>query len=231
MEEFFYIKKRLDNYLEFDSDLLFKHDSRTIRIFGGAIRDILANMEINDIDIVLSSQNKKYVIDLLLSNGYKKIDKFQNKNFRDIYKDIKLISEPHTYINTNLKIVQIITPTDSNINIYEKSIVNLLQNVDLSCCGLSYDGNSLIENYKDAYYHAVNKVFVVNEHAMMYSMERNAERIHKLEKRGWRVLNKEINIEINRCIHIDSLLENKFIKSEYTPIFIKKPLKGVNIML
>ena len=56
------IKEKLDEYLEFDSNLLFNRTpiqseyeysikvKRLVRIFGGAIRDIIAGQTINDID-------------------------------------------------------------------------------------------------------------------------------------------------------------------------------------
>ena len=50
------IKKRLDEYLEFDSGQIFRHCD-LVRIFGGAVRDILADMEIHDIDILCGSKS------------------------------------------------------------------------------------------------------------------------------------------------------------------------------
>ena len=53
------IKEKLDEYLEFDSNLLFNRTpieehsikfKRLVRVFGGAIRDIIAGQKINDVD-------------------------------------------------------------------------------------------------------------------------------------------------------------------------------------
>ena len=41
------IKEKLDEYLEFDSNELFNFKNSLVRVFGGAIRDIIANMPIN----------------------------------------------------------------------------------------------------------------------------------------------------------------------------------------
>ena len=48
------IKKRVDDYLGFDSDRLFK-SCDLVRIFGGAIRDSICGDPINDIDILVGS--------------------------------------------------------------------------------------------------------------------------------------------------------------------------------
>ena len=44
------IRQSLNEYLEFDSNQLFVSKINLVRIFGGSIRDIIANQPINDID-------------------------------------------------------------------------------------------------------------------------------------------------------------------------------------
>ena len=61
------IKKRLDEYLEFDSDSLFYPTQSGLilaRIFGGAVRDSIAGQKINDIDLLalFRLQNKFHSI-------------------------------------------------------------------------------------------------------------------------------------------------------------------------
>jgi phage pi2 protein 07 len=237
LETLYYIKSKIDNYLQFDSDLLFKLDSSEIRIFGGAIRDILANMEINDIDIIASPRNKIHISTLLLSNGYIKIDKFLNKDFVDIYKDINIITEPHTYMNTNFKKVQIITPSQirvihPNSSFYKNILIDLVQNVDISSCGLSYNGNVLFENFKNAYYHAVNRVFITNPNAEMYSDRRILERKDKLFRRGWKEIDFKTETKINRDLNINNILEIKScLIKEYLPIDFKNKKSYEDFMI
>lgn len=64
--------------------------------------------------------------------------------------------------------------------------MDLISNVDLSCCGLSYDGSNLIENAKDAVLHARYKIYSVNQLAKMYNPDRIQNRVVKLEDRGWK---------------------------------------------
>ena len=65
------IKEKLDEYLEFDSNLLFNRTpilckyggkvKRLVRVFGGAIRDIIAGQPINDVDILVGAQSSRLV--------------------------------------------------------------------------------------------------------------------------------------------------------------------------
>jgi hypothetical protein len=41
------------------------------------------------------------------------------------------------------------------------------------------------QNYENAIIHCLNKVFVVNNSARMYSYERCVNRTHKMMERGW----------------------------------------------
>jgi tRNA nucleotidyltransferase/poly(A) polymerase len=68
------IKKSLSDYLEFDSDELFRSKFNLIRIFGGAIRDIIAEQPIHDIDILCGSKALKYIEMILEQNGYHYIE-------------------------------------------------------------------------------------------------------------------------------------------------------------
>lgn len=241
------IKSRLDEYLEFDSDLLFKDNSeienkinvkRLIRIFGGSIRDIIADMPINDIDILSGAKSIKPLEELLKSKGYFYAESLIPKDLSSIYHDIKVINEPHTWIKGN-KIIQIIRPVqnylDSHYNkeiitsdIYERGFVNLIQNVDISCCGVSYDGVNLYENYPQSILHCKYKVFESNKNAMMYSSNRFLHRKYKLEDRGWQELSTDSEF---REFKLNYLLEdvNFDYVSEYRKdSFFKKYEKVTN---
>lgn len=209
------IKKRIDDYIEFDSDLLFNGD--LIRIFGGAIRDSISDGDINDIDILVGSISIKHVELILEKNGYKYRDDLINKYHNSIYKDIRIINEPHTWIKGS-KIIQLIRPVptrqlpivDYKEYHYKVDFNRILSNVDISCCGVSYDGK-LYENYDNAINHCLSKHFFVNKQTLMYSVERSNQRVNKLLNRGWTQI-EDIFSE-NRNIKID--LINSNIEIEY----------------
>lgn len=198
------IKQKLSEYLEFDSDKLFKNKYNLIRVFGGAIRDIIADLPINDVDILCGSKAFKFVEFILENNGYTYFDSLNGKNLQEMYKDIHVINEPHTWIK-GTKIVQVIRPTNISSNLtYEESFNNLITNVDLSCCGVSYDGQ-LHEDFKNAIIHCQSKVYSVNHYALMYSENRAMHRRVKLQGRGWEEVNNET--WVNRDLKINLALK------------------------
>jgi hypothetical protein len=137
------VKSKLDDYLEFDSDYLFKNVD-LVRIFGGSIRDIIAGEKINDVDILVGSKSIGYVKHVLSENGYIHLNDFTKKDLGEIYSRIHVISEPHTWVKGS-KVVQLIRPR-VNTKVYNEYIQNyydLLSNVDMSCCGISYDGKKI----------------------------------------------------------------------------------------
>jgi len=204
------IKQKLSDYLEFDSDELFQNKYNLVRVFGGAIRDIIADQTINDIDILCGSKAFKFVESILENNGYTYFEYLNAKHLQEMYKDIHIINEPHTWIK-GTKIVQVIRPTKfknaffvPTSENYEESFNNLIANVELSCCGVSYDGE-LHEDFKNAIIHCQSMVYSVNFTALMYSENRAMHRRTKLQDRGW----KEILNEtwVNRDLKINLALE------------------------
>lgn len=194
------IKNRLDDYLEFDSDLLFNLTDYC-EIFGGAIRDSLAETEIYDVDILCLSKSANQIVSILEKNGYKILNNLFDKDIYEMYKDIRVIFQPITFINSNQKIVQIIRPRPKGhpkdkvqkINLLSESFFKIMREVDISSCGVSYNGK-LRENVKYATLHSLCKVFEKVENSKMYHTDRYEERSRKLIDRGWR--NKEdIDIE------------------------------------
>jgi hypothetical protein len=209
------IKKRVDDYLGFDSDRLFK-SCDLVRIFGGAIRDSICGDPINDIDILVGSKSIRMVEHILSLHGYTLIESLIPKDLASVYNDIQVISEPHTWMNGN-KIVQLIRPRITQPNYktggglvmnpdtytYKENFNVLISNVDLSCCGVSYSGNKVSEDYPNAILHCRSKVFSVNQNAKMYSHKRIHHRIAKLEGRGWSRIDDTVSV--NRDLKIDYL--------------------------
>ena len=198
------IKIKIDEYLEFDSELLFKPFLLT-RIFGGAIRDSISGDKINDIDLLCGSRSMVFVNHILENNGYNFIESLQAKDLASVYSDIHVICEPHTWMKGE-KIVQVIRPAfgnNMNKSEYESEFLNLISNVDVSCCGVSWFGE-LQENYPNAIIHCQNRVFSVNEKAKMYSHSRIHHRIDKFTNRGW--IRIENNVVNNRHEKINNIL-------------------------
>jgi len=199
------ISNRLTDYLGFDSDDLFKCGS-LIRVFGGAIRDSIRGDKINDIDVLCGSKSIKSVESLLLNNGYIYMESLTPKDLSAIYTDINVITEPHSWVKGD-KIVQVIKPATScklSESDYIKSFTNLISNVDISCCGVSYDSEDFYENFTNAIIHIQSKVFSVNKSAMMYSEKRIHHRIAKFIDRGWTQI--ENVTHINRDLKIGEIL-------------------------
>jgi hypothetical protein len=209
------IKSRLDDYLEFDSDELFTPKGDLVKIFGGAIRDSISGDPIHDVDILVGSESyNKCLQKILLKNGYKYFDNLLPKGLSSIYTDIKIINEPHTYMKGD-KIIQIIRPVPKpsiQLSIYDRPIAtdgdyiesfnSLIKEVDISCCGVSYDGSELYENVKDSILHCLNKVFIVNSKSKMYTEKRVYHRIAKLEARGWQEIKNDIGIRRNLVLNL-----------------------------
>ncbi len=206
------IKKELDNYLEFDSNELFwDHHVDLAVIFGGSIRDIISGDadKINDIDIMGLPISLGYIHRTLELNDYKQIELVKPDIFT-LYKNIKYIFEPITYMNKNQKIVQLIRPFNQNIsdlyfsqynelNIFKNNYYKLLSNVDLTSSGLFYDGKELYESVRHSFIHCKMKVYEKLPNALMYNSERTDKRIHKLHKtKDWRKLNTEDKLEMRK---------------------------------
>ncbi len=207
------VRKEINKYLGFNSDELFPINS-LVRIFGGAVRDAISDREIHDVDIILGSGSIDYVENILSQNEYKYIESLTPKDLSSIYNDIKVINEPHSWVKGD-KIVQLIRPAIGHIKsdlkeeIYKKSFIDLIRNVDISCCGLSYDGHKLYENYENAVSHCKNNIFIVNNTAKMYSYNRIIHRIGKLNSRGW--LEVKPGVATNRDLKIDRILDEEVL--------------------
>lgn len=207
------INDRLNEYLEFDNSILFFDP--LIRIFGGAIRDSIADEKINDIDILCGPQSIRRLESILEQNGYHRFEKLTSIDISNLYSTIHVISEPHTWIK-GTKVVQLIRPRIQAMNgttnefeqqNYTDNFKSLIENVDLSCCGLSWSNVTLFENTESAILHCLNKQYNVNQGARMYSYERAEHRRAKLESRGWEEVSR--NRVQRRDLKIDFILENK----------------------
>lgn len=208
------INDRLNEYLEFDNSILFFDP--LIRIFGGAIRDSIADEKINDIDILCGAQSIRRLEFILEENGYHHFEKLTSVDITNLYSKIHVISEPRTWIK-GTKVVQLIRPRIQAMKVnplvlqeqksYTDNFKTLIENVDLSCCGVSWSNGVLYENCESAILHCLNKQYTENTGARMYSYERATHRRAKLESRGWEQVSR--NRVQRRDLKIDFVLQNK----------------------
>jgi hypothetical protein len=220
------IKEKVDEYLGFDSDIIFKIDY--IRLFGGAIRDILANQPIQDLDILLGPETFKKVSTILTSNGYEYVESYTSKDVIEMYKDIQIINEPWTYmkiVNGKISMIQLIRPSRIS-NSIQDSILEIIWNVDFSVCAVSYDGNNLYENYPQAISECKSMIFTPLTGTLMHNSNRSYIRKSKLERRGW--IENGV-IDAIRRVKLESLIPDEKIEyiEEYNPKHEYKQYKKV----
>lgn len=216
------VEKKISEYIEFDVNKIFDQGDY-ITIYGGSVRDSLVDLEINDVDILCMSKSAEN-LRLFLENkcNYKLVELYDQDKL-NMYKGISIISEPWTFINSNMKIIQIIRPrifvsTKLKINFYVEYVLpyyDLIKNVDLSCCGvflLKSDGEiKLGESCKNAILHCLVKKFEINRYAKLYNSQRIIHRTNKLESRGWTEYKNTIR-NVRQLKLIQLKIEEKFIK-------------------
>jgi hypothetical protein len=201
------VQKRISDYLGFDVNEIFDQ-SDYITIYGGAVRDSIAGLEIHDIDILCMPDSAIKLNNFLKEQkGYDKLDLYDRESI-SMYKEISLISEPWTLMNSDRKIVQIIRPcwhtskkmlenqqsfNETDSIDYEMAYMDLIKNVDLSCCGVFLEKSNgelkLREACKNAIIHCLSRVYESQEWSKLYNMSRSFERENKLNLRGWMELN------------------------------------------
>lgn len=205
------IKNKIDEYLGFDSSNLF---GENIRLFGGAIRDTLADQPIQDLDILLGPKSITRVRLVLESNGYEYMENYSSKDVIEMYKDIHIINEPATFmkvVNNKISMVQLIRPSrvsDSSVNGIKESILNIIWNVDLSVCGVSWDGQNLYENIPSAISECRCLVFKSLPSSLMYNSNRSFMREKKLIQRGWV---KNDSLVAYRRVRLESIIPDENI--------------------
>ena len=218
----------LTAYLGFDVKELLQGTDAVI--FGGAIRDIIANYPnsikglpssikglpspineishdaalynkftsgqgiefnqvsfIRDIDIVALPKSAQTLEKFLYNRGFQRaqlssID--MASMYLSNYPTSRIINEPWTYLKGNKK-VQIIRPTTfhglSELDTQQRVITQ----VDLSPCGVAFDGKKVFETVEGAFEDCLKKRFRVIEKNAMYQKNRITNRICKLQDRGW----------------------------------------------
>jgi hypothetical protein len=222
------VVKNISEYLEFDVNEIFEL-SNYIAIYGGAVRDSIAEMEINDVDILCMPNSAIDLSKYINEKDYKKVELYDQDTL-NMYKGIRIISEPLTFLNKNRKVIQIIKPSfRSTIEDYNKAYIDLIKNVDISCCGvfLEHNGKELVlkESCKNAIVSCMSKVYEVNKWSRLYNRERTDFRCHKLDKRGWFNLNNDHFTDnlalkkVNRRLKISQLNFTPEVKDKYYKVW------------
>lgn len=210
------ITKRISEYIEFDINEIFEQ-ADFITIYGGAVRDSIAGLDIHDVDILCMPKSAEYLRQFLINCKNYKILDFYDIDTLNMYKGISIIQDPWTLINEHNKIIQIIRPKFGDARkldpyeLYTNAYYQLIKNVDLSCCGVyieNYYGNGILlkESCKNAIVQCLSKTFDINKWATLYNSDRTSFREHKLTKRGW------VNLEPDHYTLKNNLTDSKEIK-------------------
>lgn len=207
------ILEKLSEYIGFDiSEILENENIDIAYVFGGAIRDIIAEKEIHDIDILSLSNSVKNISKILKKHGYLYQNDLKLIDLENLYKDINIISVPLNFlkiVDNKIKLVQIIKPKGLTRNIIEikKTLEGILHNIDLSNCGLYFyhSKNYELVSINDAYYHCIFNTYQVYNKTSMYEVLRTNKRMYKLEQRGWKLHNEDIEKDIIRYKKLDRI--------------------------
>jgi hypothetical protein len=182
------IKEKINNYLNYiDCDLLLgKTNERQTGvdslIFGGAVRDAIADLDIHDVDIAVLPRAASEISSILKDIGFKLIHK-SNTDISTLYSN-SIISEPITWYKGDA-FVQLIRPRiEPKTFVSDHILISLVEQVDISCCGVSFN-KTLNEHVDGAYDDCKNHEFRVIKNAKLYNQQRITHRTQKLLSRGW----------------------------------------------
>lgn len=205
------VYNRINEYIGFDVNELFKI-ADYCTIFGGAVRDSIADREINDVDILTLSKSNHILYNYLKDNGWVNNNKMKNIDCLSLYKDSKWIFEPITMykiIDNSIRYIQLIRPVyvynkaintksiDHEKVIFKNGIIyeaynNLLTNVDINICGVAFEKDKgVFETVEGAIIWIKNNSYIVNEKALLFNPVRIHERLHKFDSRKWICLDSE----------------------------------------
>ncbi len=163
-------------------------------IFGGAVRDAIANKPINDIDIVCFSEAEAIMNKRLRVKGFTWAECGE---FDELYHGISLFSAPILFTKGNCKIHLIrLNPANSLLGLdwqkgFSKAEGRIAQekvvaNVDIDICGVYYHPiTGVVEAVEGAVNNALNHRFYSCDDGRMHHPTRAKERVLKLVNRGY----------------------------------------------
>lgn len=188
-------------------------------IYGGAIRDILADLPISgDLDVAVPKKLYNHI-----SGKFSNSTRWENDSHLPQHQGSgmpttskKVISRIRTYHNMNKDSVQLIAP---ELNVSQKmqgldaGAIDIVQNVDIICCGIMSDIFGIVyEVIPGAIEDCKNKILRFNHKikATQTSIVRLKKRIIKLEKRGWK---SKIDLSKVKVVEDRPMTEDKLITS------------------
>ena len=174
-------------------------------IFGGAIRSILKNKKINDVDFLAGPQTIRKLSILFQELGWTREDPDFETN--SLYVGLGLITAPHTFVKDGNK-VQLIKPNigfwvthlkELNKFLYNKSwdlvdeadvekiLLEVLKNVDFTFNAVAYRAGSVRTFHENALKHIQDGVFELMDETLMIqpNPQRLKNRIEKFKNEGW----------------------------------------------
>jgi len=170
-------------------------------IYGGAVRDALADIKIEgDLDILVPEWGIGAIYNNFSTSA--RWTECAKKNSGDANSSIgNLISKVYTFVNANNVEVQLISPLHLNsatLKDYPLDVdcISVVKAVDIRCCGVSMDTNGKVfEVVEGAFDDCQKKVLTLNIKGPITKTKLNhlSSRIKKFETRGWKN-----NININK---------------------------------
>lgn len=239
------IEKDISEYLGFHIKEIINNKISNVYVYGGSVRDSIANKKIHDIDILTLTDSMHELIPILVKNGYKKMDRMK-VDILKMYKKVSIIYEPHTYykvIDNDIRYVQLIRPgyskflktnnysfsskkdqrSDSKDNI--DNLFYVMSQVDLSNCAVNYSYNlGLKETYYGAVLHCRNNCFNILDTEMNVP-ENISLRIKKFNGRGWKEITEKEENKLVRMKKMNTLIDDVINYDSFyipPPVYIKK---------
>lgn len=172
-------------------------------VYGGAIRDYLANKEIRgDLDIALPQTDSEILCKRFEYNPRWKLSWQVGQDLDaadlDVPGIIKRVTEFVSSSNKNVK-VQLIVTNEKNYDDSTPGTIYLAKMVDIVCCGVVMFFNSdIFEVIGGAYEDCKRGILRLNEKSKLINESTLEKRINKLVKRGWK-----------NTIDIEKALKNK----------------------
>jgi len=197
-----WVVKNISDYLEMDL-VSFLNGTDAI-VYGGAVRDSLAFLPIQDVDIALLPESLSVLERKLTSFDWKAVPKYTELSellgrYSELlggYEEVKIIFKCKMWTK-NERIIQLICPDTvgvlrGNLKFYDDYYLKVKQfvgQVDFSNCGVCYDNKTgLNETIKGAFADIKYKTFRALERNSMYEQYRSGKRKNKFIERGWKFL-------------------------------------------
>lgn len=191
------VEKGINNYLKENKaiftiqELLGNTDGF---VYGGAVRDSLAELPIQDIDIICYSRTRNHLITFLETHNFE-IE--SNQELDELYHGIKLFHFPLLFTNGSayIHIIQLnpdhkltnVYRFGDNVVEYRKSQERVIANVDIDICGVYYNPyTGVVEVVPGAIINILKKQFISMPDNIMHLPGRAEQRIKKLEDRGFK---------------------------------------------